>query len=399
MSGADVACIMARAEDISDDQAARVAPIPGDSLGPTMLNTGPKARSLKWESVSGFAGQPVPVRQWLVPRWIPSSTVTLISGDGGVGKSLCVAMLGFAITTGGSWLGQEITHGGCIIYSAEDDLDELKRRFADIADATDVDLADADRLEIVSVAGEDALLATLDRKTGNLIPTPLFAALEAKVARDHPTAVFIDTLADVCGGNENDRGQARQFIGMLRGLAIRHECAVVVLSHPSLSGLSSGTGMSGSTGWNNSVRSRLYMDRVLGDGGTEANPDARVLRNVKANYGQRGAEISLTWQNGIFVADVPETGIDRLATTSKGERVFIKLLRAMAEQGRYVSASPGPTFAPVQFAKHPDAEGCTKGAFKTAMERLFTAKRLEIGTHGTGSNERSHIAEVVGSGL
>src|SRR5690606_36484148 len=117
-------------------------------------------------------------------------------------------------------------------------------------------------------------------------------------------------------GNENDRAQARQFIGMLHGLAIRHDCAVVLLAHPSLSGIQNGTGMSGSTGWHTSVRSRLYLERVY-QGDDEPYPDDPLLRTMKANYGPTGAEIALTWRNGVFVADEPETGLDRSARHSR----------------------------------------------------------------------------------
>ena len=76
--------------------------------------------------------------------------------------------------------------------------------------------------------------------------------------------VFVlDTLADLHAGQENDRATARQFIGFLRGLALRHELAVVLLAHPSNAGMASGSGLSGSTAWNASVRSRLYLERVV----------------------------------------------------------------------------------------------------------------------------------------
>ncbi len=70
---------------------------------------------------------------------------------------------------------------------------------------------------------------------------------------------------------------------MLRDLAIDHDCAVLLLSHPSLTGLNSGTGTSGSTAWNNSVRSRLYLQAT--------SPDTRTLKVVKANHGKVGDEI------------------------------------------------------------------------------------------------------------
>jgi hypothetical protein len=115
----------------------------------------------------------------------------------------------------------------------------------------------ADRMEIASAAAvPQARRAVLPRRRGRARPDP-----------PHPGRFL--------RGNENDRAQARQFIGMLRGLAIRHECAVLLLSHPSVAGIASGGGSSGSTAWNNSVRSRLYLSRVVGNDGFEANPDAR----------------------------------------------------------------------------------------------------------------------------
>jgi RecA-family ATPase len=55
----------------------------------------------------------------------------------------------------------------------------------------------------------------------------------------------------VFGGDEINRSQVRKFVSMLRGLAIEYDCAVLLLSHPSLTGPNSGTGTSGSTAWNN----------------------------------------------------------------------------------------------------------------------------------------------------
>jgi hypothetical protein len=47
-------------------------------------------------------------------------------------------------------------------------------------------------------------------------------------------ACFIDTSADVFGGDEISRTQVRQFVGLLRGIAIRQRLSVVLLAHPSL---------------------------------------------------------------------------------------------------------------------------------------------------------------------
>ncbi|TVQ52094.1 MAG: ATPase, partial [Rhodobacteraceae bacterium] len=302
---------------------------PTDDDGEGWLRDAPRVRvtpSVRRVSAffraSALDGRDVPPREWLAEDLIPSRTVTLLSGDGGVGKSLLALQLAVAVATGGAWIGRAVREGPAMVLSAEDDVDELHRRLDAILRADDLDFAAAGDLTLRSLAGEDALLAALDRKSNMLAPTPLLAELDARLGEERPAVLILDTLADYFGGVENDRAQARAFIGILRGLAIAHGCAVVVLAHPSVAGMASGSGLSGSTAWNASVRSRLYLDRLKDADGFEADAEARVLRTVKSNYARSGGEIALTWRGGVFVADPSETGLDRRAGGAKAARVF-----------------------------------------------------------------------------
>lgn len=351
-------------------------------------------RTSRFFSAADLDGKPVPPRDWLVPDLIPAATVTLLTGDGGTGKSLLALQLAVACALGKPWLGRGVSAGRALFLSAEDDEAELHRRLWDVVQAEDAALADLDQLSIRSLAGEDALLAALDLRSGILRASDLFRELDAFMGDLRPVVLVLDTLADLFPGNENDRAQARQFVGLLRGLAIRHQCAVVLLAHPSLSGIQSGAGTSGSTGWSNSVRSRLYLRRVL-QGDEETNPDARVLETMKANYGPTGGEIALTWCDGVFVPDATEDGLDRMAKRSRAERVFLKLLRLFAEQGRRVNSGGGQTYAPSVFAQHPDAEGVTREAMRDAMERLLQSGRVMNVETGRESKRRSHLEEVL----
>ncbi len=102
--------------------------------------------------------------------------------------------------------------------------------------------------------------------------------------------MLIDSLHDVFSGNENFRPEARAFVQGMAKIATMINGAVVVLAHPSLSGLDRGIGTSGSTAWNNAVRSRLYL--TLPDTPAIArDTEIRLLTTVKANYSRAGREI------------------------------------------------------------------------------------------------------------
>ncbi len=358
--------------------------------GTTIIQAAP-ARESQFYSAASLKGKPVPPRQWLVHGLVPQKTVTLFSGDGGTGKSLLALQLAVAVAAQTAWIGHTANTGRVIFLSAEDDDDELHRRLDEILSAEGRDYDDLSGLTLRSLAGEDALLAVESKIA--LMQSALFVELDKRAEEEAPALIVIDTLADVYPANENDRAKVRQFVGILRGLTIKRKCAVLLLGHPSLTGLNSGTGTSGSTAWNNSVRSRLYLSRIT-DNGFEPDPDARVLSTKKANYGRTGGEINLKWEAGVFVAEAQPAGLGALAAGAKGERVFLKLLDTLTAQGRYVSANPGPTYAPAQFASHPEAEGCTKRALKSAMDALFGRGEIVIASHGSGQKARSHIARM-----
>ena len=337
-------------------------------------------------TASSLAGKPAPTRRWHVPSMIPDRTVTMLGGDGSVGKSTLAEQLGVATAAGKPWLGTSPQPGSVVYLSAEDDLDELHRRLEDITAGYGVDIADLRNFHFVPLAGADAVLAAPEGKTGLIAATRIWRGLEVVIERYKPRLVIVDTLTDVFAGNENVRTEARQFIGLLRGLAIRRDLAVLLLGHPSLAGLSNGTGTSGSTGWNNSVRARLYLETIKDDKGKEFDPNIRVLSVKKLNYGPADTELRLRWSKGCFVLDGPSSGgFDKFAADAKAERVLLDLLIAFSGQGREVSPNHSNTYAPAVFERHPNAEGITKKAFADAMERLLTADRIRVEPTGPPS--------------
>jgi hypothetical protein len=163
-------------------------------------------------SASDFAREPAPPQLWHVPGLIPHRTVTLFSGDGGTGKSLLALQLAVATAAGREWLGRDVQPGCCLYVSAEDDLDELHRRVERITHTQGIDLAQLDRLKIMPLAGEDAVLASQGGRSNIIAATPLFACLVELVQEHRPRLVVLDTSADFYAGDEIARAQVRQFI-------------------------------------------------------------------------------------------------------------------------------------------------------------------------------------------
>jgi RecA-family ATPase len=170
---------------------------------------------------------------------------------------------------------------------------------------------------------------------------------------------------------------------------------VLLLSHPSLTGINTGTGLSGSTGWHNSVRARIFFKVASTDQGEEPDPELRELVFMKNNYGPLGARVLLRWRDGVFVPEAGTGSVAQAAAERKVEELFLTLLGQFNGQGRFVSHKPSPSYAPALFAKTPEAMTAKIGkvALAAAMERLFSANRLHVEAYGYASRGTFRLVE------
>jgi AAA domain len=188
-----------------------------------------------------WQGKSIPEREWFVEGLIPHRTVTNLSGADGSGKTEIVLQMVVASALRTDWFGKAVAAGPCLYYGAEDEADELHRRLATIVQRAGKQLSDLDNIWLIPMAGLDAVLAEPDR-AGKILGTDLLPKLKAEANALNPKLIIIDPSADVFGGDEINRSQVRSFVSMLRAVAIDHDCAVLLLSHPSLTGLNTGTG-------------------------------------------------------------------------------------------------------------------------------------------------------------
>ena len=221
-------------------------------------------------------------------------------------------------------------------------------------------------------------------------PTGLLAEIMNHCIESGAQLIVLDSLHDVFPGDEIKRTHARQFINELRTIATETEGAVLLTAHPSLSGRNSGTGESGSTAWNNAVRSRLYLLRAEG-----AREDERTLTTKKANYGAAGGEIPLRWRDGVLTALDQDTGMIGAIKRGTAETIFMECLEAVIREGRNVSESKhSGNYAPKLFTDRPEARGYRKEDFRRAMERLFQAGKICVADYGRGGDRRQRIVAV-----
>jgi hypothetical protein len=67
--------------------------------------------------------------------------------------------------------------------------------------------------------------------------------------------------------------------------------SVTVLSHPSLAGIASGSGISGSTAWHRAFRFRQHLKGIKASDGEQSDSDIRELEFKKNQYGPIGEAI------------------------------------------------------------------------------------------------------------
>ena len=149
-------------------------------------------------------------------------------------------------------------------------------------------------------------------------------------------------------------------------------------------------GTSGSTGWSNAVRSRLYLSYPAGT--TTGN--IRELEGKKLNYGAKGAKLKVRWSRGAFeviassipVSDRPEQSTSGLVATvdDAAENAVLDAVAANPGVRMILSGKTSNYYAPSVLRKRePELlSAYTPDEIVAAVERLETGgvlRPVEIG--------------------
>jgi RecA-family ATPase len=367
------------------------------SLGWTGMNDAsqrePPRQPPRIVSPAFLVGKP-PDREWIVRNWVPCEVVTGLYGEGGIGKSLLLQQLQTSTALGAQWLGLATERVASLCVYCEDPEAELWRRQDDICASYAAERTDLDEAHWMIRFGEDnALMVFTSRGLSELTP---FHKEVIEAARDlEVRLVGIDTASDTFPGNENDRSQVRQYVQRALGsIAIAIRGAVVANAHPSRAGLNSGEGDSGSTGWSNSFRSRLFVRYPEIEKGEHLDPTARILQRRKANYADARDEIQLQWRLGAFEAAKTLAPGSTTFGVIDAETTFLDLLGEFEVSGRVVSESAhASNYAPRMFGRVPrdQRRGYREGDFLKAMNVLFARHAIASIDYGRRSDSRKKI--------
>jgi RecA-family ATPase len=336
--------------------------------------------------------EPAPV-DWLAFQRIPRGDVTTLHGDGGAGKTDIALRLAANVARGApDWLGHEIARGPVVLVSAEEPEREIRRRTWLHGQRDGYAPAELTNLFqwFPDNGTADTALATPDR-AGIMRPTPLFDSIGVAIHQAQPVLIVVDNVAATFAGNQNDRVMVRTYVNLWRAIArIDSKPAVLLIDHPSLSGLTNGTGRGGNMDWRNAVRSALYLR--LPEDRAEADRGIRVLETQKSNYGPSGNPLRLQWGGDGIERENTPSSFHRLAKDAECEQIFLRMLDEREGQGRHVSSEGrASTYAPTAFATMSDNGGFTRKAFAAAMERLLQAGKIVQVTDGPASRQRGRL--------
>ena len=353
--------------------------------------------------------QPVTKLRFIVEDFVLAGALNGFFGDGATGKDLLLEHLCIAMAMEeAEWLGRKVTPGKSIYMPCEDDAadrrqDNIEQYLREEGQFHPVKR----RMKIRPMVGEDTVLAVFDHKKGLVKPTKQFDILRRTIGEFEPAVTVVGNRVNIFAVNQNDDAQARQCMSLLSSLCRDFGTAVIMPAHPSLGGIGSGTGTSGSVQWNNACRLRAYLSRIkTDDGKREPNPNRRQLEVLKSNWSATGKLITMEWDQGVLKTDHASIEKQKAETGKTGRQIeeaqwlkveneFMRML-ALAT-AKLTLVSPNPTarnFAPTVFSRNAECAYRDRSGYhdlKAAMDRLYDKNAIKSVEYGPPSDRRPKI--------
>jgi RecA-family ATPase len=215
----------------------------------------------QWVDMSGWDDGEPPLTEWSISNLVPREQAGLFSGVGGTGKTTTELMKDVAHVTGLPWLNWMPAQGPVIFVGCEDPENIWRIRLTAIARHYNTTFKQiiASGFHLHNLFAKDATMFCYNSRTGRVETTALYRQIYEAAGDIKPVNISLDPLARIFIGSELDRSQVYGLVMHAQALASVSGGSVTILSHPSLQGIKSGSGLSGSTSWHDAFRFRQYL--------------------------------------------------------------------------------------------------------------------------------------------
>lgn len=196
---------------------------------------------------SSYLGQPAPLR-WLIKNWLPDSSVNMVYGESGAGKTFLTLDMACCIASGQPWHGHK-TKAGVVVYMAGEGNYGLRQRVT--AWCRQNQISDLDNLLISNKAVD--------------IDSPAIAAQIINAIREITTldvaAIFIDTVNNHMSGDENSAKDTRNMLNACQ-IVSRALNSSICLNHHTGHSIDSKNRARGSSAWKASLDASILVMKV-----------------------------------------------------------------------------------------------------------------------------------------
>lgn len=207
------------------------------------------AQEYYFTRASSYLGQPAPLR-WLIKGWLPDSSVNMVYGESGAGKTFLTLDMACCIASGQPWHGNK-TKSGIVVYMAGEGNYGLRQRVT--AWCRQNNITNLDNLLISNKAVD--------------IDSPAVAAqiINAirEITQDDVAAIFIDTVNNHMSGDENSAKDTRNMLNACQ-IVSRALNSSICLNHHTGHSVDSKNRARGSSAWKASLDASILVAKVDG---------------------------------------------------------------------------------------------------------------------------------------
>jgi KaiC/GvpD/RAD55 family RecA-like ATPase len=219
--------------------------------------------------------------EWILEPLLPSNSIILLDGLGGLGKSIFAMEMAYAISTGQSFLLQDILPMGKypILYLTAEESDW--RFFERLKNIENAYQCQSKNFYWVSTISKDFCLSTARffcKKQNEVQPTETFAFLENAIQKTNAKLVVLDSWVNFYGLDENSTEDGIYAYDCLKGLIRKYDCSFILIHHQTKDAMKSLSPLfRGTMVFREQARARIVMS-------SWSVPDKKKVSIEKSNY-------------------------------------------------------------------------------------------------------------------